>query len=98
MDAIGQSVMISRPADTNFYACSARGRIRLQADVIVNRIAKTLLAPQVLLRCLNRNNPNRASDVCGGEDGAGDDRTQRWQGEVHHHNSSRVSNHRQGNL
>ena len=31
----------------------ARGRIQLQADVIVNRIAKTLLAAQVSLRRLN---------------------------------------------
>ncbi len=45
--------MLSRLADTNFYACSSRGRIRLQADVIVNRIAKTLLAAQVSLRRLN---------------------------------------------
>ena len=43
----------SRLADTNFYACFSRGRIRLQADVIVNRIAKTLLAAQVSLRRLN---------------------------------------------
>ncbi len=47
------SVPTSRLADTNFYACSSRGRIRLQPDVIVNRIAKTLLAAQVLLRRLN---------------------------------------------
>jgi hypothetical protein len=47
------SVMSSRLAGTNFYACSSRGRIRLQADVIVNRIAKTLLAAQVSLRRLN---------------------------------------------
>ena len=40
-------------ADTNFSACSSRGCIRLQADVIVNRIAKTLLAAQVSLRRLN---------------------------------------------
>jgi len=46
-------VMTSRLADTNFYASSSRGRIRLQADVIVNRIAKTLLAAQVSLRRLN---------------------------------------------
>ena len=38
---------------TNFYACSSRGRVRLQADVIVNRIAKTLPAAQVSLRRLN---------------------------------------------
>jgi hypothetical protein len=43
----------SRPVDTNFYACSSRRRIRLQADVIVNRIVKTLLAPEVSLRRLN---------------------------------------------
>jgi hypothetical protein len=42
----------SRLADTNFYACFSRGRIRLHADVIVNRIAKTLLAAQVSLRRL----------------------------------------------
>ena len=46
-------ILRSRLADTNFYACSSRGRIRLQADVIVNRIAKTLLAPKVSLRRLN---------------------------------------------
>ena len=46
-------VMGSRPADTNFYACSSRRRIRLQADVIVNRIVKTLLAPEVSLRRMN---------------------------------------------
>ena len=46
-------VTTSRPADTNFYACSSRRRIRLQADVIVNRIVKTLLAPEVSLRRLN---------------------------------------------
>jgi hypothetical protein len=40
-------------ADTNFYACSSRRRIRLQADVIINRIVKTLLAPEVSLRRLN---------------------------------------------
>jgi hypothetical protein len=34
-----------RPADTDFYACSSRRRI-LQADVIINRIVKTLLAPE----------------------------------------------------
>ncbi len=33
-------MMKSRLADTNFYACFSRGRIRLHADVIVNRIAK----------------------------------------------------------
>jgi hypothetical protein len=43
----------SRPADTNFYACSSRRRIRLQADVIINRIVKTLFAPEVSLRRLN---------------------------------------------
>jgi|ERR1700721_3741538 len=42
----------SRPADTNFYACSSRRRIRLHADVIINRIVKTLLAPEVSLRRL----------------------------------------------
>jgi hypothetical protein len=47
------SVMRSRLADANFYACSSRGRIRLQTDVIVNRIVKTLLAAQVSLRRLN---------------------------------------------
>ena len=41
--------------ETNFYACFSQGRIRLHADVIVNRIAKTLLAAQVSLRRLNRN-------------------------------------------
>jgi hypothetical protein len=46
-------VMGSRLADTNFYASSSRGRIRLQPDVIVDRIAKTLLAAQVSLRRLN---------------------------------------------
>ena len=50
---ITRSVMRSRPADTNFYACSSRRRIRLQADVIINRIVKTLLAPEVSLRRLN---------------------------------------------
>jgi hypothetical protein len=45
----------SRLAETDFYACSSRGRIRLQADVIVDRIAKTLLAAQVSLRRQNRN-------------------------------------------
>ena len=74
--------MIRRPADTHFYAYSSRGRFRLQADVIANRIAKTLLVLQVSLRWLNRNNPNRASDVCCGEDGAEEGRKQRWQGEV----------------
>ncbi len=46
-------VMIRRPGDTNFYACSSRRRIRLQADVIINRIVKTLLAPEVSLCRLN---------------------------------------------
>jgi hypothetical protein len=41
----------SRLACTNFYACFSRGRIRLHADVIVNRIAKTLLAAQVSFMC-----------------------------------------------
>jgi hypothetical protein len=45
--------MICRPADTNLYAYSSRRRIRLQADVIINRIVKTLLAPEVSLRRLN---------------------------------------------
>jgi hypothetical protein len=40
-------VTTSRPADTNFYAGSSRRRIRPQADVITNRIVKTLLAPEV---------------------------------------------------
>jgi Bacterial Ig-like domain (group 3) len=41
--------------------------------VIVKRIAKTLLAPQVSLRCLNQNNPKPGQPVpfCFGEDGAG---------------------------
>lgn len=43
----------SRPADINFYACSSRRRIRLQANVIIDRIVKTLLAPEVSLRRLN---------------------------------------------
>jgi hypothetical protein len=43
----------SRPADTNLYAYSSRRRIRLQADVIINRIVKTLLAPEVSFRRLN---------------------------------------------
>jgi hypothetical protein len=43
--------MGSRLADTNFYACCSRGRIRLQADVIVSRIAKTLLAAKVPFMC-----------------------------------------------
>ena len=43
----------SRPADTNFYARFSRRRIRLHADVIINRIVKTLLAPEVSLRRLN---------------------------------------------
>jgi len=46
-------VLLSRPADTNFYACSSRRRIRLQADVIINRIVKTLFAPEVSLRRLD---------------------------------------------
>jgi hypothetical protein len=50
---LGKSVLISRPADTNFYACSSRRRIRLQADAIINRFVKTLLAPEVSLRRLN---------------------------------------------
>jgi hypothetical protein len=49
----GESVPISRLAGTNFYACSSRGRIWLQTDVIVNRIAKTLLAAQISLGRLN---------------------------------------------
>jgi hypothetical protein len=36
--------MTSRPADTSFHACSSRRRIRLQADVIIDRMVKTLLA------------------------------------------------------
>ena len=47
------SVTISRPADINFYASSSRRRIRLQADVIIDRIVRTLLAPEVSLRRLN---------------------------------------------
>ena len=43
----------SRPADINFYASSSRRRIRLQADVIIDRIVKPLLAPEVSLRRLN---------------------------------------------
>ena len=50
---LARSVTGSRPADTNFYACSSRRRIRLQADVIINRIVKTLLAAEVSLRRLN---------------------------------------------
>jgi hypothetical protein len=42
----GESVPISPPADINSYACSSRRRIRLQADVIIDRIAKTLLHPR----------------------------------------------------
>ena len=42
--SLSRLVMGSRLADTNFYACFSRGRIRLHAGVIVNRIAKTLLA------------------------------------------------------
>ncbi len=45
--------MISRPAIRIPPQRGLRGRIRLQADVIVNRIAKTLLAPEVSLRRLN---------------------------------------------
>jgi hypothetical protein len=51
----GGSLPISRPADNNFYACSSRRRIRLQADVFINRIVKTLLAPEASLRRLNGN-------------------------------------------
>jgi hypothetical protein len=47
------SVPGSQLGGTNFYACSSRGRIRLQAEMIVNRIAKTLLAAQVSLGRLN---------------------------------------------
>jgi hypothetical protein len=45
-------ILTSRPANTNFYDCSSRRRIRLQADVIINRILKTLLAPAVAFRRL----------------------------------------------
>jgi hypothetical protein len=50
---IAAAISGSRQADTNFYARSSRRRIRLQADVIINRIVKTLLAPEVSLRRLN---------------------------------------------
>ena len=50
---LGGSIAQSRPADINFYACSSRRRIRLQADVIIDRIVKALLAPEVSLRRLN---------------------------------------------
>jgi hypothetical protein len=36
-----------------FLGLFSRRRIRLQADVIINRIVKTLLAPEVSLRRLN---------------------------------------------
>jgi hypothetical protein len=55
--------MGSRPADINFYACSSRRRIRLQADVIIDRIVKTLLAPEVSLRRLNRNVAEQELDL-----------------------------------
>jgi len=50
---LGRLVTISRPANTNFYACYSRRGIQLQADVIINCILKTLLAPEVSLRRLN---------------------------------------------
>jgi hypothetical protein len=37
---VARSATISRLADTNFYACFSRGRIRLHADVIVGGTAR----------------------------------------------------------
>ena len=53
---------VSRPADT-FRACSSRGRVRLQTDVIIHGVPEPLFATEVPLGRLHRNVAEQELDL-----------------------------------
>lgn len=55
-------ITISRPADT-FRACSSRGRVPLQTDVIIHGVPEPLFASEVPFGRLHRNVAEQELDL-----------------------------------